>query len=314
MPSALVSVIVPLFNKENYIEFTLKSIADQTCENLELIIIDDGSTDSSLKVVRNFLQENKARFANVIIQSRPNTGQTRARKDGVDLATGEYIAFLDSDDVWHPDKLKKQSDLLMKSTNLDMVLCNYMMLYKSRWSTKAVRLSPIESKIRSWLLTSGFGGALESTALIRKSALSSINGFDPRIQMSGGLDLAFRFTINHKVGLVDDYLCGYRIIPDGWHNNKSDLRNSYDELLSKAEFYSRYQKQIRENLDLHLSLWKLRTHFSPRNLRVFASKIVSSPISSSLYLWATFSRNVIARLRGIIYLRSGKILSARAGL
>jgi glycosyltransferase involved in cell wall biosynthesis len=314
MLSTLVSVIVPLFNKEKYIEFTLQSIVDQTYTNLELIIIDDGSTDSSLEVARNFLRENRSRFANVILHSRPNTGQTRARKEGIDFANGEYIAFLDSDDVWHPDKVEKQVDQLKKYTNLDIVLCNYMMLYKGHRFTKAVRLSPIEPKIRSWLLTSGFGGALESTALVRKSAVVSKSGFDPRIQMSGGLDLAFRFALNHKVGLVDDYLCGYRVIADGWHNNKSDLQKSINELMSKGGFYLEYEEQIRENLSIHLSLWGLRTCFSRDNLSIFIGKIISSPISSIVYLWATFTRNVIARLRGIIHIHNGDLLLAKAGL
>ena len=314
MDNPLISVVIPLFNKEQFIESTLRSVVNQRYDNIELIIIDDGSTDASLAKVRTFLKFNGARFVNVSLQTRPNTGQTRARQDGIDSASGEYIAFLDSDDVWHPDKILLQVKMMANNSKLDMVFCNYMMLYSRKKLVKAVRFNPIEKRIMSWLLISGFGGALESTALIRKSILEQANGFDQRLQMSGGLDLAFRLSKNQSVGLVDDYLCGYRVIRSGWHNNKMDLRRSYDELLLKMELYSTYRDKIVKNLKIHLTLWELRNSFSLQNLFRLFIILLKSPISSLVYIWATLTRNLMAVVRGCSNIQSSSELLKLADL
>ncbi|MFT5891422.1 MAG: teichuronic acid biosynthesis glycosyltransferase TuaG [Dokdonia sp.] len=101
----LVSIITPLYNAEDYITTTLKSIQQQTYTHWEHIIVNDCSTDNSLQIVEE-LAKKDARIK-VITLSR-NSGAAQSRNKATELATGAYIAFLDADDLWHPEKLEKQ--------------------------------------------------------------------------------------------------------------------------------------------------------------------------------------------------------------
>lgn len=118
----LVSIVIPLYNSEIYISETIKSVIEQTYKNWELIIVDDCSTDNSRKIVREY---EKKDIRIILIESEINFGgPAKPRNIGVSNSRGEYIAFLDSDDVWHEDKLKIQinymidNNLNFSSTNI----------------------------------------------------------------------------------------------------------------------------------------------------------------------------------------------------
>ena len=101
MSNFLVSVVIPLYNCEKYILQSVQSILDQTYKRIELIIIDDGSTDSSLKIVKN-IKDKRVR-----IITKQNGGLAQARNSGISEARGELIGFLDADDYWHPSKIER---------------------------------------------------------------------------------------------------------------------------------------------------------------------------------------------------------------
>lgn len=105
MKKELVSIITPLYNCEKYIIDTIKSVESQTYQDWEMIIVDDKSTDSSLKSVKTYCN-GKKRFK--IIELDKNSGGAFSRNTAIKAAQGRYIAFLDSDDLWHPEKLEKQ--------------------------------------------------------------------------------------------------------------------------------------------------------------------------------------------------------------
>ncbi|MCE0558578.1 glycosyltransferase family 2 protein [Motilimonas sp. E26] len=108
--SPLVSIVIPLYNAENYIEETLQSVLNQTYNNYEVIVVDNASTDSSMVIVNRFAFEFKN--LKVFCCEVNSGGPAKPRNIGIENAQGEYIAFLDSDDIWHPDKLEKQLCLL----------------------------------------------------------------------------------------------------------------------------------------------------------------------------------------------------------
>ena len=116
---ALVSVIVPVYNVSPYLREALDSVIHQTYRNLEILVIDDGSTDESGKICDEYLSDSR-----VIVIHQENRGLSAARNTGLDCATGDYIAFLDSDDIYHPDMI----NLLLQSlllNNLDLSACVY---------------------------------------------------------------------------------------------------------------------------------------------------------------------------------------------
>ena len=104
----LFSVIMPLFNKRDYVLRAIKSVQNQTYGNWELIIIDDGSTDGSTKII----PQNEARIR---LYQQQNKGPGAARNKGIEVASGQYVTFLDADDCFFPNKLEVESDLLLKN-------------------------------------------------------------------------------------------------------------------------------------------------------------------------------------------------------
>ena len=128
----LVSIITPLYNAESFIGETIQSVLDQTHSNWEQIIIDDASTDRSLEIANSFA----SRDQRIRVESlEENKGAAFCRNRATDLAKGSFIAFLDSDDLWHPEKLKKQLAFMIKN-NCHVSYSSYLHIDEARWFPK----------------------------------------------------------------------------------------------------------------------------------------------------------------------------------
>ena len=114
----LVSVILPIFNGQQFIGDALESIFSQTFSDFEIICVDDGSTDNSLKVLEAYSKQ-------VIVLTGPNRGPSSARNLGVGRASGKFVTFLDVDDLWYPSKLEKQVLAMETSSDCAMIHCNF---------------------------------------------------------------------------------------------------------------------------------------------------------------------------------------------
>ena len=121
----LVSVIIPYYNRQATILRALASVAAQTYRNYEIILINDGSEDHSREIVDKFILEHPQ--LEIIHIEQRNQGPSIARNKGIEASKGEYIAFLDSDDEWLPEKLERQIKT-MKEFNIDMLGCNYYLI------------------------------------------------------------------------------------------------------------------------------------------------------------------------------------------
>lgn len=119
--SPLVSVIMPAYNSEAYIETAIRSVQTQTVKSWELLVIEDGSKDSTLELVAKMAAEDP-RIR--LLPNEKNMGTARSRNRGMDLCRGVHVAFLDSDDLWHPTKLEKQLDLA-KTSGADILYTSY---------------------------------------------------------------------------------------------------------------------------------------------------------------------------------------------
>lgn len=112
MTEGLVSVVIPVYNVEKFIENTIRSVLAQTYRNIEILLIDDCSPDNSAKIIKNMAADNpEIRYYKL----KKNSGAAVARNKGIELAQGQYIAFLDSDDMWKPEKLHKELELLKRT-------------------------------------------------------------------------------------------------------------------------------------------------------------------------------------------------------
>jgi len=110
---SLISVIIPVYNCERYIAQAIESVLAQEYKNIEIIVVNDGSTDNTEKVVCS--------YANVKYLSQTRNGVSMARNTGIQNSSGEFVAFLDADDLWTKDKLKIQNSLFSDDPDLDMV-------------------------------------------------------------------------------------------------------------------------------------------------------------------------------------------------
>lgn len=122
-----VSVIIPVFNSENYLKKCLDSIINQTLKDIEIILIDDGSTDDSLEIIKQYSQK----YSNIIYQSKKNEGQAIARNIGIEMATGKFISFVDSDDYIENTMLETLYKDAIKNDS-DIVVCDYVEEYKNK--------------------------------------------------------------------------------------------------------------------------------------------------------------------------------------
>lgn len=159
MNSSLVSVIIPVFNGARYIGEALDSVLAQTYDAMEVLVIDDGSTDETQTVVQRF-------GARVGYYAQPNRGSGAARNRGVELAHGEFLAFLDADDLWLPDKLERQLAVLVSQPACEAV-------------TGLVEqfVSPELGEVPASEFSKPLPGAIPSALVLRRTALTRVGPF-----------------------------------------------------------------------------------------------------------------------------------------
>ena len=163
-----VSVVIPVYNGERYLAQAIQSVLDQTYKNFELIVVDDGSTDSSAAIAKSF-GDSRLRY-----HYQKNSGASRARNTGIELTRGSLIAFLDSDDIWLPQKLEKQIACLETHNEIGAVYCWYRVLAAGK--SREI-CTGIVSQDPFGIITAGYG-LLPSTTMFRREVLNNVKGFD----------------------------------------------------------------------------------------------------------------------------------------
>jgi len=293
----LVSILIPLYNKERYIQETLNSVINQTFPLWELILVDDGSTDSSLEIALNFQSSLPKQIASRInILTQENNGQSHARYTALLNAKGDFVALLDGDDLWSPKKLEIQVKYLQDHPKVDLLLSNYCIFPEGSGRPRAVSFLPVQKKITGWANTEYFGGLVESTGLFRTEFLRKYMSADAPA-MSGGLELCLYGLQSNKVACTEEYLCAYREISEGWHLRKDDLINSYQALSIKRDLSEKIRNEMMLGLRRHLFFWSFRQEPKSARLRLFLSLGVSEGTKSLVYAIKVILRTLIAQIR-----------------
>ena len=197
-----ISVIIPVFNGEKTIEETINSILNQTFKDIEIIIINDGSTDATLEIIKNISD------SRIKIFSYPNAGLSVCRNRGIDRAKGEYISFIDADDLWTPDKLELQWQALQSNPQAAVAYSWTDYIDESSKFLKSGRRIKINGDAFSKLLITNF---LEngSNPLIRQEALE-IGGFDESLTAAEDKDMWLRLAANYEFACVEKPQILYR--------------------------------------------------------------------------------------------------------
>ena len=196
-----VSVIIPTYNRENLVDKAIKSVLKQTYRNYEVIIIDDGSTDNTEKVVKNF-HHPQIHY----IKHADNRGVSAARNTGIRNCCGEYIAFLDSDDEWMPEKLNKQMKIFEKApSKVGAVYTGNYYIDKISEKITKVYIPRKKGHIYEDILR-GEGTLYISTLLVRKECFTKAGLFDEDFPAREDLDMWIRISKHYQFVYVKDVL------------------------------------------------------------------------------------------------------------
>ncbi len=217
----LVSVIIPTFNRGWVIREAIDSVLNQTFGSFELIVVDDGSTDNTLDIL--------AAYQDLITLIRQrNRGVSAARNRGVDSASGRFVAFLDSDDLWLPQKLNRQIEFF--DSNPDALICQT----EETWFRDGVRVNPGKRhrKVSGMI----FGPSLHlclvspSAVMIKRSLFDEVGFFDESLPACEDYDMWLRVGYKHPIFLIDTPL----IIKRGGHADQLSKNPALDKYRIKA--------------------------------------------------------------------------------
>jgi glycosyltransferase involved in cell wall biosynthesis len=194
--SPLISCIVPVLNGELYIRESLDSILAQTYKAIEIIVLDDGSTDGTVSIVREYGGQVKYFW-------QPNGGLASARNRGIDVAQGEFISFLDADDLWHPEKLERQVKRFNTRTELEFSVTHV----RNFWSPELTDEMERHNDERLFLSWPGYTC---NTLLARKDIFESVGEFNASIMVGEDIDWFFRAAELGVTGELMPEVLAYR--------------------------------------------------------------------------------------------------------
>lgn len=200
-----VSIILPAYNRAYCIRRAVDSVLRQTYPHWELIVVDDGSTDNTEEVIAKLAAEDgRVRY----LRQPCNKGASAARNEGIRQGRYDYIAFQDSDDVWHADKLEKQMRVFRESPEIGLVYCA---MQGTRQDGSAVRIPDIsidrqflQGNLYRLLLQGNVIGA--PAAMVRRECLESCGGFDEALSCLEDWELFLRIAGEYEIGYADEAL------------------------------------------------------------------------------------------------------------
>ncbi len=202
----LVSVIIPVYNRADLIRETIESVLKQTYQNIEIIVVDDGSTDNSIEILNEFSKKIKL-FQH---PGKINKGQAAAINLGLKMAKGSYIAILDSDDLFYPLKIEKQVEYLNSHLEKGIVYSNGMNIDFEGSPLYTLYPAGDRPPIGPEAVLENCAFNLPSNALVRKNVFDQVGFLNESLRSAQDHEMAIRLAEISDIGYIDDILWGYR--------------------------------------------------------------------------------------------------------
>lgn len=254
----LVSILIPAYNVERYIERSLKSALNQTYKNIEVVIVDDGSTDGTADVVRKYLPDARVKYV-----YQKNKGLSGARNTAMKNASGEYFAMLDADDVFLPEKIECQVEYLEAHKDCDICYSDLWLFYENDFDQLVGTTYKFYSgtDVFPQLLKRSFINTL--TVVLRRSVVDRFGYLDERYRYAEDLEYFLRLSyLGAKFCFLSKKLAKFCIRQVGQHQSgiEGDLKNKLSTLQIYEELSQKMTKEERRKYDMkrHIGFWQIK--------------------------------------------------------
>ena len=263
----LVSVIIPVYNHENYVQTTIKSIINQTYKNIELIVIDDGSKDNSFSKVLELKPECENRFSDLVMETKENEGTCKTYNKLISKAKGKYVYLIASDDISKPDAIEKEVEVLENNPDYVLVVGNQenidkdgnriyfdknaeitydeaLAVYKTTEFLQEKRKISYKSEdFGEYSTFLAVGNYLPNGYLVRKSVLDKIGNFTPNAPLEDYWEM-MQLSKYGKFKYIDEILFSYRL-----HGENTVTQNKKMRKMARKTF--EYEFEILKNIDFN---------------------------------------------------------------
>lgn len=235
MKQPMVTVIIPCYNAEKTIGKTVHSVLNQTYRNYEIVIVNDGSLDKSMEVINDLIDKDRR----ISLISIINQGVSKARNTGINHAKGEYIAFLDADDLWYPDKLEKQVEYMNNQSDVGVCFSRVEFISETGESLNQYSNVPAEGLDATGLLNENLT-CTTSNIICRKRVINEVGTFNTTMSFSEDQEWLLRVVLLSSwkiIGLQDIHVC-YRTNPGSLSSQLSRMEQGWELLVEQVRHYA----------------------------------------------------------------------------
>ena len=289
----LVSVVIPTYNKSSSIEMTVKSVLRQSYPNIEIVLVDNGSSDSTRDLILRMSETTNN--LKVILMSE-NLGPSNARNIGIKNSAGRYIFLLDGDDLFHPEKIVTQVDFMRLNPEFALSVTSYLISNEDGHRPRLIKFKSVASLINGWIRMTGFGGLVESTGCIDASRIQDPLLFDVSLMGSEGLDFMMKWNQKYPIGMIQKPLTLYLLSDSQLHLNTAAIRENVTRLNPK---YIQGRLRLEYTRRLQSSFFTLDGMRKDSPKKVFIKLCRSLNIYLVIMCYSILKRNLTAYISGL---------------
>jgi len=235
-----VSVVMPSYNAARFVTAAIDSVLAQTFQDFEILVVDDGSTDNTREVLEKY-DSPKIRYL-----YKKNGGVASARNYGIENARGKYIAFLDADDLWLPEKLEKQIALLEANEEIGLVYAATEKVDENLQTVGYIKANSYEDYCEALLLNLNIIAGSCSSAIVRRDIALKTNGFDAEFSTCADWEYWLRLSLLTQFAPVKEYLVKYRVVAGSMSSNpyvsKRDTLGVLNKFFARTDLPEKYKR------------------------------------------------------------------------
>jgi glycosyltransferase involved in cell wall biosynthesis len=277
----LVSVVIPTYKRPDMLGRAIDSVLNQTYDNIEIVVVDDNDEDSEYrKETEEFMDKYADNDNLVYLKHTENKGGSAARNTGIKTSEGEYIAFLDDDDIWVNTKLKKQIEVFKNNNNLGLVYCR---MYSFKNNTGEVyhkkKIKLVNGSIYTDMLEMNYIGT--PTALVKKICFQKVGLFDIELLSRQDHDMFLRISKNYDIDYVDEFLVKFSSHDNKISRNINSKEKGWKIFLSKWENelneFPKEKKKLYDNYYFEMAKLYYKNN-SYNKAKIFSKKMIKNNI------------------------------------